>query len=68
MIGQKLAELDMETLDDPVFQDRFSKVEKEYGRRAWGLMMPLSNIPNYLVGFISSVGIIVLLNPLIAHK
>jgi ABC-type multidrug transport system fused ATPase/permease subunit len=66
MIGQKLAELDMETLDDPVFQDRFSKVEKEYGRRAWGLMMPLSNIPNYLVGFISSVGIIVLLNPLIA--
>jgi ABC-type multidrug transport system fused ATPase/permease subunit len=29
-------------------------------------MMPLSNIPNYLVGFISSVGIIVILNPLIA--
>jgi len=66
MIGQKLAELDMETLDDPVFQDRFSKVEKEYGRRAWGLMMPLSNIPNYLVGFISSVAILLILNPLIA--
>jgi len=66
MIGQKLAELDMETLDDPEFQDRFSKVEKEYGRRAWGLMMPISNIPNYLVGFLSSVGIIIILNPLIA--
>jgi len=66
MIGQKIAELDMETLDDPEFQDRFSKVEKEHGRRAWGLMMPMSNLPNYFVGFISSVGIIFILNPFIA--
>ncbi|MGD8744097.1 MAG: ABC transporter ATP-binding protein [Candidatus Woesebacteria bacterium] len=66
IIGKKLAELDMATIDDPKFQDRFSKIEKESGRRAWGLMIPLSDIPNYLVGFISALGVIVFLNPLIA--
>jgi ATP-binding cassette subfamily B protein len=66
IIGNKLAELDMATIDDPKFQDRFSKIEKESGRRAWGLMVPLLDIPNYLVGFISSLGVIIFLSPLIA--
>lgn len=66
IIGKKLSELDMATVDDPSFQDRFSKIEKESGRRAWGLMIPLSDIPNYLVGFISSVGVLIFLHPFIA--
>lgn len=66
MVGSKLSTLDMATIDDPKFQDRFNKIEKESGRRAWGLMFPLTDIPNYLVGFISSLGVILLLNPLIA--
>lgn len=66
LLGKKLSQLDMETIDDPEFQDKFKKVESESGRRAWGLMMPLSDIPNYFVGFISALGVILLLNPLIA--
>ncbi len=66
LMAEKLAELDLETIEDPEFRDKFDKIERESGRRAWGLMSPLSDIPNYLVGFITAVGVIFLLNPLIA--
>jgi ABC-type multidrug transport system fused ATPase/permease subunit len=66
LLGKKVSELDMATIDDPEFQDKFKKIESESGRRAWGLVMPLSNIPNFSVGFLSAVGILVLLHPLIA--
>ncbi|MBU0569904.1 hypothetical protein KKB40_03925, partial [Patescibacteria group bacterium] len=66
LLGSKLAQLDMATIENPDFQDKFNKIEKESGQRAWGLMMPLSDIPNYLVGFISSVGVLILLHPMIA--
>lgn len=66
MMGSKLAKLDAKTLEDPGFQDRFNKIERESGRRAWGLMMPLADIPNHLTGFISSVGILWFLHPLVA--
>ncbi len=66
LIGNKLAELDLATIEDPKFKDKFNKIERESGRRAWGLMMPLSDIPNYLVGFLSAVGLLVFLHPLIA--
>ncbi|MCH7641292.1 ABC transporter ATP-binding protein [Patescibacteria group bacterium] len=66
LIGKKLSQLDLATIEDPEFKDKFNKIERESGRRAWGLMMPLSDIPNYLVGFISAVGLLVFLHPLIA--
>ena len=66
IIGKKLSSIDMAMMDQPSFQDRFNRIERESGRRAWGLMMPLSDIPNYLVGFLSSVGVIFFLHPLVA--
>jgi len=66
LMSQKLSELDIETIEDPDFKDKFTKIQRESGRRAWGLMMPISDIPNYLVGFISSAGVLILLHPLIA--
>lgn len=66
IIGKKLATIDMAMMDQPGFQDRFNKIESESGRRAWGLMMPLSDIPNYLVGFLSSVGVLIFLHPFVA--
>lgn len=65
MMGQKLAALDLATIENPDFKDRFNKVERESGRRAWGMMMPLSDIPNYLVGFVSSLGLLIFLHPLV---
>ncbi|OGM12205.1 hypothetical protein A2V80_02110 [Candidatus Woesebacteria bacterium RBG_16_39_8b] len=65
-IGKKLAELDLKLIEDPDFKNKYDKIERESGRRAWGLMMPLSDIPNYLVGFLSSVALLILLHPLVS--
>jgi ABC-type multidrug transport system fused ATPase/permease subunit len=66
LIGKKMTELDLSTIENPGFKDRFNKVERESGRRAWQLMMPLSDIPNYLVGFISATLVLVLVSPLVS--
>ncbi len=65
MLADKLSRLDVLTLEDPVFQDRYNKVEREAGRRAWSLMMSLTDIPNYVAAFISSVAILWFLHPLV---
>ena len=66
MLADKLSRLDVATIEDPDFQDRYNKIEREAGRRAWGMMMPLTDIPNYVIGFISTIGILWFLHPLIA--
>ena len=66
MMGKKISTLGLAVLENPEFRDRFNKVERESGQRAWGLMMTLSDIPNYFVGFISAVGILILLHPLVS--
>lgn len=66
LIAGALSKLDIQTIENPKFQDKFNKIEREAGRRAWGLVMPLTDIPNYLSGFISSVGILYFLHPLVA--
>lgn len=65
LIGKKLAELDLATIEDPEFKNKFDKIVRESGRRAWSFMMPLSDIPNYLVGFISAIALLVFLHPLV---
>ena len=66
LLGQKMSELDMETIEDPVFKDRFDKVERESGRRAWGLAMPLSQIPNFFFGLVSTFSLLFFFKPQIA--
>ncbi|MGB9706768.1 MAG: ABC transporter ATP-binding protein [Microgenomates group bacterium] len=66
LIARKISELDMETIDNPDFKDRFNKVERESGRRAWGLAWPLSNIPNYFFGLLSTFSLIFFFKPLLA--
>lgn len=66
LLSRKMAQLDMKTIEDPQFKDRFNKVERESGRRAWGLAWPLSNVPNYSFGLLSTFSLIFFFNPLIA--
>lgn len=66
MIGEKISTLDIATIENIEFKNRFNKIEEESGERSWGLMMPLSNIPNYISGFLGTVGLLILLSPLIA--
>jgi len=66
LIAKKISQLDMETIDDPDFKDRFNKVEREGGQRAWGLAWPLSNIPNYFFGLASTFSLIFFFRPILA--
>lgn len=66
VMAEKLAELDLATIEDSEFKDRFTKIQQESGRRAWGLMMPLANMVDSTVGFISSVAILIFFNPIVA--
>lgn len=66
LLGQKMSQLDMETVEDPDFKDRFNKVERESGQRVWGLAMPLLQIPNFFFSLFSTFGLLFFFNPLIA--
>lgn len=66
MLSEKVSELDVATLEDPAFQDKFNKIQREVGSRAWNFIFPIVNVPNYLAGFISSLGLLVFLSPFAA--
>lgn len=66
LLGEKLSQLDMKEIENPEYRDRFEKIERESGRRAWGLMIPLTDIPNYFFGMISSLIVIFAAFPFIA--
>lgn len=65
MLGEKLATLDAQTINDPIFQDRYNKIERQSGNRGWSLIMSLTDIPGSVLGLISSAGILLFLSPLI---
>lgn len=65
IMGNKLVELDLKTIEDPEFRDKFEKIDKESGRRTWGIVMSITDIPNYLSGLIAAVGVLMLIGPLI---
>ena len=66
LMSKKNAELDIAMLEDADFQDRFSRIERESGRRAWGMMMPVVTIPSVLAGLLSSLVIIFSFYPLVS--
>lgn len=66
LIGQKMAELDLATIENPDFKDKFQKIEREAVQRAFELVGPIAYMPNYLIGFLSAIGILILLHPLVA--
>lgn len=66
LLSQKMSQLDMATIENPHFKDRYNKVERESSHRAWGLAIPLAQIPNYFFGLVSTFSLIFFFNPLIA--
>lgn len=61
----KLSELDVATIESPDFKDKLEKIDREGRHRLWGLLSPVSDIPNYLVGFLTSVSVLFLLSPIV---
>ncbi len=66
LVASKVSNLSLSRLENAHFADRFQRIERESGRRAWAMMMPISSIPGSIIGLISSITILFLLHPLIA--
>lgn len=66
LMAEKNSMLDIATLENPEFKDKYTKIERESGRRAFDLLMPLTDIPSQLVGFISTISILFVFSPWVA--
>ncbi len=63
--SKKLASLDLSTIENSSFEDRYTKIDQESGR-AYSLISPITDIPGNLVSLISAVLLLVSLSPLAA--
>lgn len=65
LMARKLAELDIATIEDHKFKNKFTKIRQESGR-LWDLVMPLSDLLSDIVGFVSATAILFSVHFLIA--
>ncbi|MCL5125293.1 MAG: ABC transporter ATP-binding protein/permease [Deltaproteobacteria bacterium] len=65
LLGEKVSGLDIPTLEDSAFKDRYNKVERESSQRVWNLIMPVSDLPGAFFSILSSLVLIFTFNPLI---
>ena len=65
LLGDKISQLDIPTIEDPDFKNRFDKVDRESGQRIWNLISPISDVPNAAFGIISSLVLVLGFNPLV---
>jgi len=64
--GVKLNTLDIPLVESPNFQDKYKKIERESNNRLWGMIEPLSDIPNAIFTIISGVLPLITFNPWIS--
>ena len=65
IMGVKLNSLDVPTVEDPDFQDKYRKVTRESNQRVWGMLSPISEVPNSIFTIISGLIPLWQFNPLI---
>ncbi|HUW22126.1 MAG TPA: ABC transporter ATP-binding protein [Candidatus Bathyarchaeia archaeon] len=66
LIGLKMTELDMATIETSKFKDKFDKIERESSRRAWALIYPLGGIMGNFSSLISAFSLLVFFKPWVA--
>ncbi len=64
-LGKKLNSLDIPTIENPDFQDKYRKVTRESNTRVWGMISPISEIPNSFFTIMSGLIPLLQFNPLI---
>ncbi len=65
LMGLKYSQIDVSVIEDPKFKDRYGKIERESGDRAWRLVSSFADFPRYLSGIISSLSIFIFFQPII---
>jgi len=66
ILGKKLNSLDVVTVEEPAFQDKYDKISSQSNNRIWGMLAALQEIPNALTTIISGIIPIFSFNPLIS--
>lgn len=64
--SEKLNNLDVALIESPEFQDRYKKIEREANSRVWGMIKPVSDLPNAIFTVISGAIPIFAFKPWIA--
>jgi ATP-binding cassette subfamily B protein len=64
--SDKLSGLDIPRVESPEFQDKYKKIQRKGNNSVWGMIEPLSNIPNAIFTIISGIIPIFSFNPIIA--
>lgn len=62
-IGKKHSQLDIPRIENPKFRDVYDRIERESSRRIWGLVRPIFDVFQSLVGLISNLMIIAFFAP-----
>ena len=65
LLGLKYSQIDVSVVEDPKFKDRFGKIEREGGDRAWRLVSSFAEFPRYISGIVSSLAIFIFFQPII---
>ncbi|KKT73639.1 MAG: ABC transporter ATP-binding protein (Multidrug resistance protein), partial [Microgenomates group bacterium GW2011_GWA2_44_7] len=65
LLGEKMSQLDIPTIEDPEFKNRFDKVERQSGQRLWNLINPISDVPSAIFGIASSLILLLSFNPIV---
>lgn len=65
LLGLKYSQIDVSVIEDPKFKDRYGKIEREGGDRAWRLVSSFADFPRYLSGIVSSLSVFIFFQPII---
>ena len=66
LLAKQHSVIDVSTIEDAKFKDRFAKIEREGGNRAWQIVSSFADIPRTVSGIISSLAIFIFFKPIIA--
>lgn len=64
-VARKKSELEISVVESPEFQDIYDRIEKESSRKIWGLIRPLFDVFQGIVGLVANLIIVASFAPLV---
>lgn len=65
LIDKQISSLDIATIEDPTFKDRFDRIEKRGNESLWNLMGEITQMPQNILGIFSALFPIFFFSPLL---
>lgn len=65
IVARQHSLIDVGTIESPEFKDRFSKIEREGGNRAFQIVSAFADLPRTISGIISSLSVFVAFKPMV---